>query len=76
MAYLKASLRRKRDLNQSLVLSVAQVMKGALNLKPHFATVFVNDFHRFVGSGSGAGSFPEQRVPTDNENRREMGFKV
>ena len=36
----------------------------------------INDFHRFVGSGGGAGSFPEQRVPTDNENRREMAFKV
>ena len=43
------SLRRKRDLNQSLVLSVAQAMKEELNLKRHFATVFVIGRHPLFG---------------------------
>ena len=49
LAYLKASLRRKRDLNQSLVLCVAQAMKGATNLKRHFAEVFVIRRHPLFG---------------------------
>ena len=49
LAYLKASLRRKRDLNQSLVLFLAQAMKEELNLKRHFATVFVIGRHPLYG---------------------------
>ena len=65
--YLKiGSLRRKRDLNHSLVLSVAQAMKGALNLKRHFATVFVIGRHPLYGKWARATPGPDKAVEIVN----------